>query len=199
MFKERKRSRVISRSNNNALEPGGPLASRPLGTLLDSMSDMLVWYRLSSRIHASHARNMVTTRRSRTMDVYETHKMVGGGGRSGRAKGCLSLKVDTFNAWIRVKGSEKEGWLMLCRHTTYKRKWMASLVGARVCSSFLCGICQQLSQRLSQRNFSHVCLLDAHHHIRISPKLFNVTCQFTNDVTPKVKANTLSAVGSLKD
>lgn len=35
-------SQVISQSNNNALEPGGPLASRPLGTLLDSMSDTLV-------------------------------------------------------------------------------------------------------------------------------------------------------------
>lgn len=36
---------------------------------------------------------------------------------------------------------------------------MASLVGASFCSSFLCGICQQLSQRLSQRNFSHAARL----------------------------------------
>lgn len=42
MFKARGGSQVISQSNNNAREAGGPLASRPLGTLLDSMSDMLV-------------------------------------------------------------------------------------------------------------------------------------------------------------
>lgn len=50
---------------------------------------------------------------------------------------------------------------------------MASLVGASFCSSFLCGICQQLSQRLSQRNFSHTCALFRHARAHTSFRAYN--------------------------